>query len=246
MAKTVEVVIGGQSFTLRRNIATLKAVQRINESKAGSMDLSTMTAFMHAVLRGKDGSRINLSVEDLEEMMDTDELQSVAAKFMSLWQDENADSRSLAPFVPTPEPLIERMLDVAELKAGEGFLDPACGDGRTLVAAEKRAARVVGYEINEERYALAAAAVSASGLVIKNDGADADVRGYDVIFLYLLPASNEKIKPKLLSECKDTCRIVSHAFPFEGWQAYHTETVDGRTFYAYRISDVRAASQAAA
>jgi len=148
---------------------------------------------------------------------------------------EPPDSRSLAPFVPTPVEMVERMLDVAELGAGDVLIDPCCGDGRVLEAAVKRGATAIGYELDPGRREIAAK----FGTVYLEDGAGAGFELADVIFLYTLQSSNEKLQPVLLEKCKDTCRIVSHAFSMPEWKPYHEETISSRRFFAWRMSDVR-------
>jgi len=159
------------------------------------------------------------------------------------------DARSLAPFVPTPEMVIERMLDIAELKAGETLVDPGCGDGRVLAAALKRGASAIGYELNVERAALAHENAPRATIHV-SDAMDGSFDA-DVVFLYLLTTSNAKLLDKLQRELRPGARVVSHDFDgMIGWTPYMKETLAGdngraHTIYAWRMNEAHAESPAA-
>ena len=254
MAKQIEIEIGGEKYILRRSWNTA-----INlEKRFGTVDISTLfqreqgrmetlLGVLACLLRTSSGKPVNeQAIGDLIDISDT---IGIIEKIGNVMGDgEPKDPRVLAPFVPTPEALIERMLDVAELKAGEIFVDPCCGDGRTLVAAGKRGAEVDGYELNEQRYrSIGSTPTGVPGLrqLVCDDGMNADFRDADVVFLYTLPGSNVKMQPKLLAECKDGCRILSHAFDMPGWPKAHEETFENKRFFMWRISDVRRALDSA-
>lgn len=239
--RTVELNLGGQSLKLVRNFNTTIAI----EKRFGTFDLAQLLSKpgeqfhnMLALL-----SCLTRTPEDqLGEVLDMSDVSVISEKLIELMGGEVVrDPRSLAPFVPTPEVMVERMLDVAGFQQGEVFLDPCCGDGRTLAAAAKRGASlVVGHEINEERYEITRKALEGQRRdILPVDGMNADFRHADVVFLFTLPESNRKLQPLLLAQCKDSCRIVSNTFDMPGWTPYHEETFDGRKFYAWRMSDVR-------
>jgi len=132
---------------------------------------------------------------------------------------------SLAPFVPSPPQVVEKMLEAAGVKPGETVYDLGCGDGRILItAARKYGARGVCIELSPELAERTARQVRALGLqdrirVIQGNLLDADLRSADVVTLYLLTSSNERLKPKLESSLRRGARVVSHDFIIPGWEA---------------------------
>lgn len=156
---------------------------------------------------------------------------------------------SLAPFVPSPQAVVEKMLEAAELKPGETVYDLGCGDGRILItAAKKFHARGVCVEISPELVRQTARQVRELGLqdqiqVIEGNLLEADLRGADVVTLYLLTSSNERLKPKLEASLRRGARVVSHDFIMPGWRAWRVEKVpaSGRvhTIYVYRMPPQR-------
>lgn len=126
------------------------------------------------------------------------------------------------PFVPTPIPIVHRMLELAGVEKGELVVDLGAGDGRILVEAVRRfEARGLGVENNPKRVALAARRIERSGvedkaLVVQADLFKADLREADVVTLYLLPEANLALLPKLRSELKPTARVVAHDFGIPG------------------------------
>lgn len=152
---------------------------------------------------------------------------------------------SLAPFVPSPQAVVERMLELAEIKAGETVYDLGCGDGRILItAARKYKARGVGIELSPELVQQAQRRVRELGLenqirIVEGNLLDADLHGADVVTLYLLTSSNEQLKPKLEASLRRGARVVSHDFVIPGWQPARIEKVQvGRrihTIYLYSM-----------
>lgn len=160
----------------------------------------------------------------------------------------------LAPFVPTPMPVVERMLAVANVKAGDHIVDLGAGDGRLLVAALDKGASACGYELHAGRYEALKAKIEAHparecACVYQCDIRDAAIELADVVFLYLLQSSNAELKPKLLRECKPGALVVSHDFSMPDWAPVAVEHVhaEGRThtIYAYRIPFPASAAAAA-
>ena len=152
---------------------------------------------------------------------------------------------NLAPFVPTPEPVVERMLEAAELKPGETLYDLGCGDGRILfVAAQKFGARAVGVELSSGLVKQTDDKARALGLqnevrVIQGDLLKVDVRPADVVTLYLQRLSNEKLKPILRKQLKSGSRVVSHDYEIMGWKPALVDKVmvyqRVHTIYVYRM-----------
>lgn len=145
------------------------------------------------------------------------------------------------PYVPSPYEVIRKALEIAGLKSGELFLDPGCGDGRSLVIASKEfGAKAVGIEIRRDLLEQAMKNVIEAGVagnVVLVNGSFFEVKfpKADVVFLYLLTSVNEKLKPKLLSELKPSTRIVSHDFEITGWRPVEVYNLEegGRSHRIY-------------
>ncbi len=156
---------------------------------------------------------------------------------------------SLAPFVPSPPLVVEKMLEAAGVKPGETVYDLGCGDGRILIAAARKyRARGVCVELSPELARQTARQVRELGLqdqirVIEGDLLEADLHAADVVTLYLLTSSNERLKPKLESSLRRGARVVSHDFIIPGWMASRVEKVQasGRvhTIYVYQMPPKR-------
>jgi len=133
-------------------------------------------------------------------------------------------SQNLAPFVTTPQPVVERMLELAAIKPGEIVYDLGCGDGRILIAAaQKYHARGVGIEISNRLVQTASdmvRRVSLQDLVTIRQGhlLDVNFSDADVVMIYLETASNEMLRPNLEKYLKTGARVVSHDFEVRGWK----------------------------
>ena len=144
-------------------------------------------------------------------------------------------------YVPTPEAVVEAMLQVANVTKNDVVYDLGCGDGRIPVtAARKYGARGVCFDIDPERIKEATANVAKNNVgnlvkVVHADLFEQDLSGASVITLYLLPSLNVKLMPKLMKELKPGTRIVSHAFDMGDWKPEQTLNVNGRTVYYWTI-----------
>jgi SAM-dependent methyltransferase len=123
-------------------------------------------------------------------------------------------------FVTTPHDVVERMLDLAEVRSGQVVYDLGCGDGRIVIAAARRGARGVGIDIDPERVAEARAAAERAGVgnratFRRADMFMVDLREADVVTLFLLPSLNVRLMPQL-EKLKPGARIVSHQFSMKG------------------------------
>ena len=133
------------------------------------------------------------------------------------------DAPQLAPYVPTPQEVVERMLTLAGVSKGDVVYDLGCGDGRIpITAARKYGARGVGVDIDPQRIAEANANAKAAGVehlvTFKlQDAMTTDVSGASVVTLYLLSASNLKLRPMLTRHLKPGARIVAHSFGMGDW-----------------------------
>jgi predicted RNA methylase len=136
----------------------------------------------------------------------------------------------IAPFVPSPTSVVERMLKIADLKAGEVLFDMGSGDGRTvLMAAKIFGARGVGIELREDLAKKAMSSIEENCLgdrvtIVNGDMFNVNLTSADVVFLYLTTSANEKIKPKLETELKHGVRVVSHDYEVIGWKPEKIET----------------------
>src|ERR1700728_762356 len=157
------------------------------------------------------------------------------------------DPDTLAPAFPTPATVVDQMLMIAQVRPGEMVYDLGCGDGRIVIAAaQKFKARAVGIEIRRDIYERTLATVASLGLsdqvrIVHGNALKYDLSPADVVTLYLLTSSNERLKPILLKDLKPSARVVSHDFEIVGWKPVTVSkmVVDGHahTIYLYRISD---------
>jgi SAM-dependent methyltransferase len=140
-------------------------------------------------------------------------------------------------WVPTPDALVERMLDMAEVKPGDKVVDLGSGDGKIAIAAAKRGAKARGIEYNPDMVAVSQRAAQAAGVKVDFEQGDifqADFRDADVVTLYLLPTLNEKLRPILL-EMKPGTRVTSHQFTMGGWQPDRTDEVENRDAHLWIV-----------
>jgi hypothetical protein len=134
-----------------------------------------------------------------------------------------ADAADLAPFVPTPLPIVRRMLEIAHVGRDDVVYDLGCGDGRMIITAAKTyTARGVGIDIEPQLIDEAKAAAKREGVdkitrFICMDAMKAHVTEATVLSLYLLPESLESLKPLFEKELRPGTRIVSHNYRIPGW-----------------------------
>ena len=132
-------------------------------------------------------------------------------------------------WVPTPQAVVDQMLDMAKVTKNDFVMDLGSGDGRTVITAAKRGARAMGIEYNPDMVELSVrnakeAGVSDRATFVKADLFETDLSKADVITMFLLPSINMKLRPKIL-DLKPGTRIVSNTFTMEDWQADETNTV---------------------
>jgi SAM-dependent methyltransferase len=139
-------------------------------------------------------------------------------------------------WVPTPQALVDKMLDMAKVTPNDYVIDLGSGDGRTVITAAKRGARALGIEYNPDMVELskrnaAKAGVSDKANFVKADLFESDFSQAQVITMFLLPDINLKLRPKIL-DLKPGTRIVSNSFTMGDWKADETATVkDGCASY---------------
>lgn len=126
-------------------------------------------------------------------------------------------------WVPTPQSLVDAMLDMAELTADDYLMDLGSGDGRTVITAAKRGARAHGIEYNPDMVNIAQKAAEAEGVsdtatFVEGDIFESDFSDATVISLFLLPNLNLKLRPMILDMAPGT-RVVSNSFDMSDWEA---------------------------
>jgi ribosomal protein L11 methylase PrmA len=155
-------------------------------------------------------------------------------------------SQSLAPYVPTPQDVVDRMLTLAEVGPNDVVYDLGCGDGRIVItAAQKYGATGVGVDFDPDRIKESEANAKAAGVQGKvtfkqQDAMTVDVSPATVVTLYLLSSSNLKLRPILTKQLRPGARIVSHAFTMGDWQPLKTDAFTDakgtqRTLYLWKI-----------
>jgi ribosomal protein L11 methylase PrmA len=137
--------------------------------------------------------------------------------------------------------VVDAMLKVANVKAGDVVYDLGCGDGRIVVTAAKLGARGVGIDIDPVRVAEAQENVMRNNVgdrvkILNQDLFTTDVSEASVVALYLLPSLNLKLRPTLWKTLKPGTRVVSHDFDMGDWQPEQTLTVDNATIYYWTIT----------
>ena len=149
---------------------------------------------------------------------------------------------------PTPPNVVEDMVRLAAPRAGEVVYDMGCGDGRLVIAAVKRGARGVCVDIDPQRIREARANAAADGVegrirFVEGDLFVTDFRDADVVFLFLWPDLNLKLRPRLHAELRPGTRVVSYVHGMGDWAPETTLRVRGnhgeRNVYLWRIGPAR-------
>jgi SAM-dependent methyltransferase len=146
------------------------------------------------------------------------------------------------PYVPTPERVVAKMLEVAKVGPNDVVYDLGSGDGRIVIAAAKKGARGVGIDIDAERIWEAKNNAIAAGVAERvqfrqEDLFKTDFREATVVTMYLLSAVNLKLRPRLLAELRPGTRIVSHAFDMGDWKPLETHKVGSSTVYYWVVPE---------
>lgn len=167
----------------------------------------------------------------------------VCAAAAPLAAQETATRRPDVIYVPTPQEVVDAMLEVAKVGPNDLVYDLGCGDGRIVVTAAKNfGARGVGIDIDPQRIKEATENVAAAGVgdkveIREADLFETDLRQANVVTLYLLSSLNLKLRPKLWQELKVGSRVVSHAFNMGDWEPEQTLEIDGRVVYYWTITE---------
>ncbi|MBI2405934.1 SAM-dependent methyltransferase [Candidatus Microgenomates bacterium] len=127
-----------------------------------------------------------------------------------------------APFVPMEREVVSRVMKLAEVGPGKTFYDLGSGDGRLVIAAALRGARAIGVEIDGIRVLYSRFWLKILGLhsakIVKGNLFEQDLQDADIVSLYLLEGTNEKLKPKLEKELKPGALVVATGFKIPGWK----------------------------
>ena len=132
-------------------------------------------------------------------------------------------------WVPTPQVLVDKMLDMAKVTAKDYVMDLGSGDGRTVITAAKRGATAIGIEYNPDMVALSQRNAEKEGVkatFVKADLFQTDLSKATVITMFLLPDINLKLRPKILA-LKPGTRVVSNTFTMGDWKADETAELSG-------------------
>ncbi len=142
------------------------------------------------------------------------------------------EAEKLAPYYPTPMLVVEKMLKLGELKPGEKMFDLGSGDGRiVIVAAKKFKADATGVEFDDVLHRKSSEEIRRQKLdktarIIFGDLFEQDYSSADLITVYLLPHSNDKVRPMLEKQLRKGTRIISHDFEFSDWKPMKVELVE--------------------
>jgi SAM-dependent methyltransferase len=159
--------------------------------------------------------------------------QSVAAEY----RPEVGQAGKDVVWVPTPDEVVQKMLDMAQVKAGERVVDLGSGDGKIAIAAAQRGARARGIEFNPDLVEVSRRKAREAGVDVQFEQGDifkSDFRNADVVTLYLLPSLNERLRPILL-RMKPGTRVTSHQFTMGDWQPDETATVGTRQAHLWIV-----------
>lgn len=163
----------------------------------------------------------------------------------ALFQDHDKPPERAAPYYPTPQVVVDRMLKLGELKKGETVYDLGSGDGRIVItAAQNIGAKAVGVELDkglviQSRQRIDKLKLASLASIIEGDLFEQDYSTADLITVYLLPVTNIRLSPVLEKKMKRGARIVCHDFEFTEWNPEKTEVIEdteGRshTLFFYR------------
>ena len=155
-------------------------------------------------------------------------------------QDSIFENKKIVPFVPTPQEVVDKMVELAGVKKGDVVYDLGSGDGRIVITAAKKGAKAVGFEIDgdlvkQSRDNIRKAGVQEQAEIRQQDILTVDLSAASVVTMYLLPDVNLQLRPNILSQLKPGSRVVSHAFDMGDWKPDRTERVEGRTLYLWTI-----------
>jgi hypothetical protein len=142
-----------------------------------------------------------------------------------------AQEGKIVPYVPTPQEVVDRMLELAQVKKGDVVYDLGAGDGRIVVtAAKKYGVRAIGFEIDPQRIKESTENITKAGVghlveIRQQDIRTVDLSPASVLTMYLLPEVNLMIRPNIWKQMKPGSRVVSHDFDMGDWKPLKTENM---------------------
>jgi hypothetical protein len=154
-----------------------------------------------------------------------------------------SQDRLAVHYVPTPQQVVDKMLEMAEVGKDDYVVDLGSGDGRIpITAAKKFGINAMGVDLDPQRISEAKANAVNARVADKVEFRNEDLFKTDfskatVLTMYLLPSINRKLRPRILSELKPGTRVVSHAFDMGDWTPHKTAQVDGRTVYLWIVPE---------
>lgn len=163
-------------------------------------------------------------------------------------EEQDRDSTYIAPFVPTPQEVVDRMLELARVGPGDLLYDLGSGDGRIVITAAKRyGARAVGFEIDPALVTDSERNIKEAGVEHLAEIREEDIRTVDlspatVVTMYLYPGANLRLRAAIMRQLKPGSRVVSHDFSMGDWKPDRVEQMTdsgglSRTIYLWRIGD---------
>jgi predicted RNA methylase len=152
----------------------------------------------------------------------------------------------MAPYVPTPQEVVDRMLELAEVRKDDVVYDLGSGDGRIVITAASRyGAKAVGVEIDPRLVKAARDNIKAAGLEHLVEIREEDIRNVDlsaasVLTLYLYPTANLRLRSAILRQLKPGSRVISHQFTMGTWKPDRIDQITDstgllRTLYLWRV-----------
>ena len=144
-----------------------------------------------------------------------------------------------APWVPTWRKDFDRLLAMADLKPMEHFVELGCGDARVCVEIARRTgARATGVELSLVQWAAGRIRAKRSGTgarVVLGDAFSFPLRDADVVYLFLMPETYERLRPTLEAQLKPGARVVTYVWPIPGWTPVSEDRRDGSpSIFLYR------------
>lgn len=163
-------------------------------------------------------------------------------------QEGELESKKIVPYVPTPQEVVDRMLELAQVKKGDVVYDLGSGDGRIVItAAKKYGVKAVGFEIDPERIKESRENIRKEGVgklveIRQQDIRTVDLSAASVLTMYLLPEVNLMIRPNIWKEMKPGSRVVSHDFDMGDWKPLKVEHIKDKsdwehTIYFWRVGE---------
>ena len=159
---------------------------------------------------------------------------------------DDIESKKIVPYVPTPQEVVEKMLEMAQVKKGDVVYDLGSGDGRIVVtAAKKYGVKAIGFEIDPDRIRESQENIRKAGVgnlveIRQQDIRTVDLSGASVLTMYLLPEVNLMLRPNIWSQMKPGSRVVSHDFDMGDWKPVRMEEIKepsgwSHTLFLWRV-----------